>query len=148
MTNETEVTDLWNYGCAVLRNASCDYKRHEKVINKHNISFEAISNSPDFQKFISYRQELKFTGVCRYIIQLWGEKIEFGNESLIRAMSELDSESLKILILYYVLEKTDSEICSLLNLNARQTVQYKRKKAIQKLRELLPKEEAKNYVLL
>lgn len=132
------VTDFWHYGCAVLRNASLNLKRHCDVVNKHNISLEKFMDSgfsplPTLQN----NSDIELT----YILNVFGETFEFHNEFLFKALSKLSSIRFRIVILYYCFEKTDKEICTLLQLSSRQSVQYQRQQAIIQLRQWIKEME-------
>ena len=77
--DEHIVSDFWNYGCVVLRNASLNLKRHCDVVNKHNISWEKLTDSGFFPFPISQNNsDIELT----YILNIFGEKFEFHNEFL------------------------------------------------------------------
>lgn len=132
------VTDFWNYGCAVLRNASLNLKRHCDVVTKHSISLEKLTDSGFFPFPTSQNNsDIELT----YILNIFGEKFEFHNEFLFKALSKLSSIRFRIVILYYCFEKTDKEICTLLQLSSRQSVQYQRQQAIIQLRQWIQEME-------
>ena len=66
-------------------------------------------------------------------MEVFGETFEFHNEFLFKALSKLSSIRFRIVILYYCFEKTDKEICTLLQLSSRLSVQYQRQQAIVQL---------------
>ena len=115
------ITDCWGYGCAVLRNARRNIEKHNQVIRKHEeaVSLEKIMELPSWQNCLSYRSKA----------------MALGRTYVIVALSKLDRRRLHIVLLYYVLEKTDEEINDILHMSSRSLVQYHRKAAIRQLQQ-------------
>lgn len=98
-----------------------------------------MSNSIDFILFCQLKFFQKF--FAQHILEIFGETFEFHNEFLFKALSKLSSVRFRIVILYYCFEKTDEEICNLLQLSCRRTVQYQRQQAIIQLRQWIQEME-------
>jgi RNA polymerase sigma factor (sigma-70 family) len=65
-----------------------------------------------------------------------GIMVKVFNESLSNALQKMKDKKVNIIIMYYFLEITDSEIADLMGLN-RSTVFRNRKKALEELKELI-----------
>ena len=130
------ITDYWGYGCAVLRNARRNIEKHNQVIRKHEeaVSLEKILELPSWQNCLSYRSKAMALGRT-YVIRFMNQEIEFLHHTLFVALSQLDRRRLHIVLLYYVLEKTDEEINGILHMSSRSLVQYHRKAAIRQLQQ-------------
>ena len=133
--NKGNITDLWGYGCAVIRNARAAIERRNKVVRTHNISLEAIKDSAAWQKPLSYRARALHRIKRCCVLHIMGEEIVLYDEKLARALSQLDYQRLRIVLLYYGLEMTDEEIRSILRMKHRSLVQYHRCRAIEQLQE-------------
>lgn len=74
---------------------------------------------------------------CRLVwdVRSLSQEIEFLHHTLFVALSQLDRRRLHIVLLYYVLEKTDEEINGILHMSSRSLVQYHRKAAIRQLQQ-------------
>lgn len=130
------VTDYWGYGCAVLRNARRNIEKHNRVIRKYveYVSLEEVADKPAWQGRLAYRAKaLRLREPC--VICFMDQEIEFLHRTLFVALSRLDRMRLHIVLLYYVLEKTDEEIYQILHIKSRSLVQYHRTAAIRQLRQ-------------
>lgn len=65
-----------------------------------------------------------------------GIMVKVFNESLSNALQKMKDKKVNIIIMYYFLEITDSEIADLMGLN-RSTVFRNRKKVLEELKELI-----------
>ena len=145
--NEFIVKDFWHYGCAVLHNAASNLKRHCEVVNKHNVSFEKLTDSGHSPTHFQFAFQNDSELDVPYILKFFGEELEFHDEFLFLALAKLSSQRLRIVILYYCFDKTDEEISSLLHIPSRRSVQYHRQQAIIQLRHWI-KEMEDFYALL
>ena len=137
MRNESD--DNFAFGCQVLRNERRNIDKHQKVVEKHNISLEWLADSPKWKKLlICWPSPMRKRLCCT--IRILGVEIEFFNEILVKALAQLESRHLRIVLLYYVLEKTDAEICRILGMSSKEAVLYHRHRAIRHLREWMEEE--------
>lgn len=68
-----------------------------------------------------------------YVICFMDREIEFLYRTLFVALSRLDRIRLHMILLYYVLEKTDEQICRIMHMKLHSLVQYHRTAAIRQL---------------
>lgn len=112
----------------ILKNCFIDYVRERKTYNNYNVSIESLSE----------REKLKLSYIPVFEIEskkyvVFNETIIIYNHSLVKALDELDEESLSVILLYYFLNLTDEEIAFILDLS-RKTVNRKRNKLLKILR--------------
>ena len=138
--------NLWAFGCTALWNKRRNLEKHRRVVEWHNIPLEEVADNPAWTRWASCRSKAMRKRLC-CIVRIMGEEISFSNESLVRALSQLESKRLRIVLLYYGLEKTDEEVRSILGMSSRRLVVYHRHQAIVQLREWIEERED-DYELL
>ena len=129
---EMTVENRFDYMCKlVMKNEKIDYGRYISNISKHEVSFSQIGEST-VENFSS--EDLHPSDFDYFLI----EDILIGVEDYLLgiALEKLSDEERSILLLYYFLEKNDTDIQKIMNLK-RSTVNWKRRNALADLRKIM-----------
>ena len=119
----------------VLRDERAAYYREMSKIAEHEISFSDLpENSYPLSTRDKYFSESRFFETTIGIVVV-------EDPDIADVISILPDKQREIILLYYIIEKTDKEISETLNISE-STIQRHRKKAEQKLKEML--EEKRN----
>ena len=121
----------------VIRNHAINIHKHESYVQKPLVALDEVIELSRFQNYFSYREQFEVSGVS-HTFHLLGVTFTFADENLVHALNLLPPVQQTIVLLYYVLEKTDEEICNLLNMK-HSTVHYKRQNALKRLKYLMNK---------
>lgn len=116
---------------AVIRNESIDAFRELANRREHEIEFSALSP----KELASLQAENPY-GSYKKAFRVHGYVVEVCNQSLGEILDYIPSAQRDIVLLSYFLDYSDYEISKLLNMN-KNTVQYRRKATLRRLRQLL-----------
>ena len=120
-----------SYCKKVLRNYARDILRARHNLEKHEITFselpETITNS--FHVFDRYEAE-------ENLFEALGYKVPIGNDCIFEALKVLPEKKRMIILLFYFLGFTDSEISTYLN-SVRSTVQSTRARTLKELKKYI-----------
>lgn len=116
---------------AVIRNESIDAFRELAHRREHEIEFSALSP----KELTSLQAENPY-GSYKKAFRVHGYVVEVCNQSLGEILDYIPSVQRDIVLLSYFLDYSDYEISKLLNMN-KNTVQYRRKATLRRLRQLL-----------
>ena len=116
---------------AVIRNESIDAFGELAHRREHEIEFSALSP----KELTSLQAENPY-GSYRKAFRVHGYVVEVCNQSLGEILDYIPSAQRDIVLLSYFLDYSDYEISKLLNMN-KNTVQYRRKATLRRLRQLL-----------
>lgn len=116
---------------AVIRNESIDAFRELAHRREHEIEFSALSP----KELTSLQAENPY-GSYKKSFRVHGYVVEVCNQSLGEILDYIPSAQRDIVLLSYFLDYSDYEISKLLNMN-KNTVQYRRKATLRRLRQLL-----------
>lgn len=120
-----------SYCKKVLRNYARDILRARHNLEKHEITFselpETITNS--FHVFDRYEAE-------ENLLEALGYKVPIGNDCIFEALKVLPEKKRMIILLFYFLGFTDSEIGTYLN-SVRSTVQSTRARTLKELKKYI-----------
>ena len=116
---------------AVIRNESIDAFRELAHRREHEIEFSALSPKElaSLQADDSYDSYKKSFRVHGYVVEVC-------DRSLGEILEHIPSAQRDIVLLSYFLDYSDYEISKLLNMN-KNTVQYRRKATLRRLRQLM-----------
>lgn len=116
---------------AVIRNESIDAFRELAHRREHEIEFSALSPKElaSLQAEDSYESYKKSFRVHGYVVEVC-------DRSLGEILQYIPSAQRDIVLLSYFLDYSDYEISKLLNMN-KNTVQYRRKATLRRLRQLM-----------
>lgn len=116
---------------AVIRNESIDAFRELAYRREHEIEFSALSPKElaSLQADDSYDSYKKSFRVHGYVVEVC-------DRSLGEILEYIPSAQRDIVLLSYFLDYSDYEISKLLNMN-KNTVQYRRKATLRRLRQLM-----------
>ena len=116
---------------AVIRNESIDAFRELAHRREHEIEFSALSP----KELTSLQAENPY-GSYKKAFRVHGYVVEVCNQSLGEILDYIPSAQRDIVLLSYFLDYSDYEISKLLNMN-KNTVQYRRKATLRRLKQLL-----------
>lgn len=120
----------------VLRNAACTYFRDWNRKSKQEISVEYLYEQKHFE--LCYMDEYLIEQGTPTDFIVHGQTVTVDNECLAKALLCLSEKQLKIILMRYYLQLTDTKIAKILN-RPRTTVNYQKSVALKKLRERLEK---------
>ncbi|MDE6387824.1 MAG: sigma-70 family RNA polymerase sigma factor [Lachnospiraceae bacterium] len=115
----------------ILKNESSDYQRRMSVLREHEIPFSMLPKET-LAQFVMWDEYFKDT----YHFEARGFEISVADELLAEALKTLPQDRLEIVLLYYFLGMSDTEIAAHLNL-VRRTVAYRRTSSLQELKKFM-----------
>ena len=115
----------------VIRNESIDARRELAALSQHEIQLSALSPSESASLYVmdTYHPYCRTYYVC-------GKTVNVYDQSLGEALQFIPPWRRDIILLYYFLGYTDTEIAVLLGLS-NSTVNYRRMSALRSLKDLL-----------
>lgn len=116
---------------AVIRNESIDAFRELAHRREHEIEFSAMSP----KELASLQAENPY-GKYKKAFRVQGYVVEVCDQTLGEILEYIPSAQRDIVLLSYFLDYSDNEISKLLNMN-KNTVQYRRKATLRRLRQLM-----------
>ena len=116
---------------AVIRNESANAHNEINIRAEKEINFSSLSPS-ELQSF--QIEDIYHTYCKKY--HVWGNVVCVYDPTLGEILQHIAPQRRDIILLYYFLGFSDSEISQLLHID-RKTVDYRRKAALKRLRELL-----------
>ena len=128
-TRETILEEMFDAYCKkVAKNKNCDLIRHEKCIMRHEVPLSERHVEP-YMFDVYFADGTKFEPVC-------GITVSVCDDWIAEALSGLNANMSKIILLAYFAEMTDRQIADVLGMK-RSTVQLHRTKALSQLALLL-----------
>jgi len=126
-----------SYVRTALRHERQNIDRHNGYVQKVNVPLATVIDLPSYQRYFAYHENYERITGFRCYAKLFGAMFVFFNESLVKALALLTNEERLILFLHYGFGFSDGKICRLLNMKNRSTLQYRRKRLLQRLRTLM-----------
>lgn len=112
---------------AVVKNYHRDMRRR----NRHESSFSDLSSlETDLLRFIDEYDCASTT------FSVMGEEILIADDKLVEALKSLPEKKMDIIMMFYFMDMTDTEIAEVLELN-RSTVYRHRKNSLEKIKEIM-----------